>query len=121
MALVKLTTRCSRCHQHRDDMEDGYKCCKRCRADKARYQKTEKGRLLQQKSKYNWIKSEHGRELSRAHSLVYKALKRGKITKLPCEQCGEKNVDAHHDDYSKKLDVRWLCKPHHRELHRVLG
>lgn len=30
-----------------------------------------------------------------------------------CETIGE----AHHDDYSKPLDVRWLCKLHHEELH----
>lgn len=35
----------------------------------------------------------------------------------PCEVCGSEIVDAHHDDYSKPLDVRWLCPLHHRRLH----
>jgi hypothetical protein len=37
---------------------------------------------------------------------------------MPCEVCKETNVDAHHDDYNKPLDVRWLCKKHHREHHK---
>ena len=35
-----------------------------------------------------------------------------------CEVCGTKPADAHHDDYSKHLEVRWLCEPHHAEAHR---
>ena len=29
-------------------------------------------------------------------------------------------VVAHHDDYSKPLDVRWLCRSHHMQLHADL-
>lgn len=42
----------------------------------------------------------------------------GKLIKEPCEVCGtDKDVEAHHDDYNKPLDVRWLCRKHHREHH----
>jgi len=40
------------------------------------------------------------------------------LTKGVCEVCGCKEVHAHHDDYSKPLDVRWLCSPHHIEWHQ---
>lgn len=51
----------------------------------------------------------------RAHIAVYAAVKRGHISRNPCEVCGEIKTQAHHDDYSKPLSVRWLCKKHHVE------
>lgn len=47
---------------------------------------------------------------------VFVAVRNGSLKKKPCEVCGINKVDAHHDDYSKPLDVRWLCKKHHSEL-----
>ena len=48
------------------------------------------------------------------------AVKRGLLVKQPCEVCGtDENVEAHHDDYMRPLDVRWLCRTHHGEHHRM--
>ena len=47
------------------------------------------------------------------------AIKLGHITKEPCK-CGEKEVEGHHEDYSKPLDVEWLCTKCHRKHHRRL-
>jgi len=54
-----------------------------------------------------------------AHILTGSAIKSGKLLKQPCEVCGKTKVEAHHDDYSKPLDVRWLCKFHHTEHHKL--
>lgn len=40
------------------------------------------------------------------------------IERKPCEVCGNVDSEAHHDDYSKPLEVRWLCFKHHRAWHK---
>ena len=60
-----------------------------------------------------------------AQNVVEKAIERGKLTRKPCEVCGgdglmtdgRHEVQAHHDDYNKPLEVRWLCQKHHHEWH----
>ncbi len=52
-----------------------------------------------------------------AQKTVSNAVHRGKLQKQPCEVCGVDAVEAHHEDYERPLDVRWLCLTHHRELH----
>jgi len=50
---------------------------------------------------------------------IYKyALRMGKLERGPCAVCGTtENIDGHHTDYTKPLDVVWLCKEHHRQAH----
>ncbi len=52
-----------------------------------------------------------------AHMAIYKRISDGRIKKRPCEICGSKDSVAHHDDYAKPLDIRWLCRSHHRIWH----
>ena len=54
----------------------------------------------------------------KAHIAVRNAIVSGKLTKCPCEICGVSNVHAHHEDYSKPLDVIWLCPKHHAWIHQ---
>lgn len=44
------------------------------------------------------------------------ALSRGVIQRQPCEVCAAR-AEMHHDDYTKPLAVRWLCRAHHLEWH----
>ena len=53
----------------------------------------------------------------KARWAVQRAVQAGRLTKQPCEVCGHNPADAHHDDYNKPLDVRWLCRTHHVEHH----
>lgn len=54
-----------------------------------------------------------------AWTILRNALAAGKVVKGVCEQCGAVKVEGHHDDYTKPLEVRWLCKKHHVEHHRL--
>lgn len=53
----------------------------------------------------------------RAHALVTSARNKGHLIPQPCERCGATKTVAHHDDYAKPYDVRWLCQSRHRQLH----
>lgn len=59
-------------------------------------------------------------ERLQARQEVRKAIKSGQLVRGPCETCGESEVEAHHGDYSKPLEVRWLCKSHHEAVHHPL-
>ena len=61
---------------------------------------------------------ERVKDAARSYLGVY--LRRGLITKEPCSECGEtKAVEGHHHDYSRPLDVVWLCRKCHKSLHRA--
>lgn len=54
----------------------------------------------------------------KARNAVYQALKKGKIKRMPCVICGsQENVQAHHYNYNKPLNITWLCIKHHRYIH----
>jgi ribosomal protein S27AE len=53
-----------------------------------------------------------------AHQAVTYAIRAGNLERKPCERCGSERSQAHHEDYSKKLDVRWLCASCHKMEHR---
>lgn len=49
------------------------------------------------------------------------AIKKKILHPKPCMVCGDKKVHGHHPDYSKQLDVMWLCAAHHQEWHAENG
>lgn len=60
-----------------------------------------------------------GRQKIMARMTLRKAISRGHVQRQPCEVCGFQPAEGHHDDYAKPLDVRWLCRPHHRAHHQA--
>ena len=55
-------------------------------------------------------------ERDKAVSLANRKLPKGNCEVENCNIIGEK----HHDDYSKPLEVRYLCMKHHREFHKAV-
>ena len=66
-------------------------------------------------------KKKYPEKESARNKLLY-AVKTGKIQKLPCSVCGKK-AQAHHPDYSKPLEITWLCPFHHTQMHpdKIIG
>ena len=54
---------------------------------------------------------------TKAHNAVAREIKKGTLLRQPCEVCANPKSVAHHDDYDKPLDVRWLCYACHRQHH----
>ena len=56
----------------------------------------------------------------KAQLLLRQAVYKGKIKKGPCEFPPPHStgfIHGHHDDYSKPLEVRWVCALHHKQIH----
>ena len=58
----------------------------------------------------------------KAHTALNNALRDGKIIKpTVCSVCKkDRRLHGHHDDYSKPLDVKWMCAVCHKAFHRDL-
>jgi hypothetical protein len=55
-----------------------------------------------------------------AHRILLKAIKDGDLVREPCH-CGNPKSHAHHNDYSKPMEVLFLCAQHHKDHHREHG
>ena len=62
-----------------------------------------------------WIVA--NRDKANAHQAVRRAIISGRLVKEPCSVCNDSNSIAHHPDYSKRLEVVWLCEIHHKVIH----
>jgi hypothetical protein len=56
-------------------------------------------------------------EKIKARKILFTNVRNGNIIPQGCEICGKKG-EAHHPDYTKPLEVKWLCKKHHWDCHR---
>ncbi len=85
---------------------------KRCREDedyKKKRQGDFKARAL--------VWKQNNKDKIRVHKRVAKAIKSGRLVRLPCVVCDDPKSNGHHEDYSKPFDVIWLCRSHHVQLH----
>ncbi len=138
---------CHKCGSKKEESDPPRGLCTPCRKSRERsyydqnrdkilaaqraYYEENKDSILEKLRQYN--KTERGRDVhdaavsrsrqryperSKARFAVNNAIAQGRLEPKPCEVCAAPKAEAHHDDYSKPLEVRWLCNRHHREHHR---
>ena len=99
------------------------------RARNIEYKRQHKKEMAEYGKQYEQAHREKRREINRRYKsrhpnekAVWRktnyAIRKGELIKQPCESCGKKSVEAHHDNYNKPLEVRWLCRGCHVEWHR---
>jgi len=69
--------------------------------------------------RYTKLWAMKNRPKARAHGKIKYLISKGKILKQPCIYCGEEKALAHHCDYNKPLDIKWMCHKHHSAWHRI--
>lgn len=113
---------CTRCGAVKENKDSGF--CNRCKREAAQAR-----RLKAKESDPKFLSKERKRKRDKyrknaehrfkieVRNLTYKAISAGILIPKPCKICGKEKVDAHHDDYSKPLEVKWLCRGCHRKHH----
>lgn len=82
--------------------------CRKCHAENSRANRRKHGEL-----------NPDAKKRANARSYANRYIKYGILKKQHCSNCGEVKAEMHHEDYDKPLEVIWLCRPCHLELHSV--
>lgn len=125
---------CTKCFRVKPDTEF-YNACNSCKVctcaavKRNREQKREQYAAYERKrfndpdrkrdiAEYQRTRRRVHSDKEKARQAIMWAVRRGWLKPQPCEVCGTtENIEAHHEDYAKPLEVRWLCFKHHREVH----
>ena len=99
--------------------------CKKCRSastiDWFNNRGGKKFRTIEKKRKYKKTQKERFPEKYKARTAVSNAIACGTLTAdKECNRCGSDGLlHGHHPDYSKPLEVEWLCVPCHTKEHAI--
>ncbi len=119
----------------KDGLHGWCKIC--CLKGNLRYQQTEGGKEAHQRARQKYDQTPAGKESHRkstqkirqdypqkhkARNTLNNAIRDGKLERLTyCEHCFREGLaEGHHPDYDKPLEVIWLCRGCHTELHNEL-
>lgn len=108
-----LTSRCIECIRE-DGREQRQNNLEKARGWQRRWRQNsgDDPHLRQRKNASNRKWSARNKHKRRAHKIVELAIIRGDLARPEtCQQCGAAgNIQASHTDYSRPLDVEWLCQ-----------
>jgi hypothetical protein len=82
------------------------------------YQQTVNGKLTAKRSDIK-VRNKYP-EKCYARKIVSGAKRKGILVPKPCQVCENPKVEAHHKDYSKPLEILWLCKKHHMQFDKEI-
>lgn len=99
-----------------------WKYVKTIRKKQSEWRKTPQGRKISRELQRKRKKRESYKPIKIAYYLLEYSLKKGYMTRPDkCSKClKECKPEGHHDDYTKPLEVRWLCNVCHRHEHGKL-
>lgn len=102
-----MKTTCSRCDEPLGDRLGRGRYCRKCNNEASARSRKPYAELSEERRR---------RQIARSYANV--CLKRGKISRSPCIKCGtSENLHMHHHDYSKPLEIEWMCRPCHEATH----
>ena len=137
-----LMKTCSRCKQSlprtsfakNKQAKDGLTCyCRECKSAKYRALKAVRpeiwgGCRQRQVDSGEWAEYQRAfrsknKLVIKAYNALHTAIRRGEIERPSvCQECGAvAKIHAHHHDYTRPLDVLWLCDECHGKEHRELN
>ena len=85
--------------------------------DKVAYERERRRRPPGHGAKRDRLHRQRHPDRAAARTAVARALRSGQLQRKPCEECGAVKAQAHHEDYSRPLDVRWMCRACHMIEH----
>lgn len=85
------------------------------------YAKTDACKASIKKSRKKWLADNQDKRA--AHIILGNAVRDNRIEKpANCSKCdGVGRIHGHHEDYTKPLDVVWVCQRCHKEIHKDIG
>ena len=101
------------CRECKTILKKKYLKTEACKESNRRYKQSCKGK--ESVKRYDEKARRTHPEKYEAHYKAANAEKKGLLIRQPCEICGEVDVQKHHEDYSKPLDIEWLCKKCHQK------
>ncbi len=107
---IGITSKCKRCHTETNIKTRNIDNARRINREymrRARKTNPEKFRIRERINSQKRVKDIK----IKARSILNNAVLSGKVVKpTNCSQCGKmRKLTAHHNDYNKPLEVRWLC------------
>jgi len=120
--LIGQKMNCVRCDVVIVRLGSGHKYCKDCvlvvkEEHRAKYRSNFKVRLEEARKSKEFRKAFPGKY--NARWALGNAVRDGKVVREPCLVCKKAFVEGHHEDYSKPLEVMWLCKSCHYWWHKL--